>query len=69
MTKSKSKNPPKNRDFLGLDEVFGYKRWRIYFWNDHDWGDEKSAYVDYEGYEMPKLIRWEELPEIEGGDN
>ncbi len=61
-----SKNPPKNREFLGLvDNSQPY--WDIFFWATKDDGVHKSGFVDRGLFSMPKLIKWEELPKM--GEN
>lgn len=57
--------PPKNRDFLGyVDHNTPY--WGIFFWGKREDGLIKSEYVDRGLFQMPKLIGWTDLPEVEG---
>lgn len=58
-----SKNPPKNRDFLGLVD-HNQPYWDIFFWATKEDGVMKSEFVDRELFSMPKLIKWEELPDM-----
>lgn len=63
------KKPPKDRSFLGLVSAGrNTLYWDIFFWAKREDGVRKSGYVDNELYDMPKIIRWEELPEIKEGD-
>ncbi len=62
----KLKGLPKNRDFLGLvDNPTPY--WDIFFWATTEDGVRKgdTGFCDRGLFSMPKLIRWEELPEID----
>lgn len=62
------KNPPKNRNFLGLVDVGYGPYWDIFFWATKEDGVQKACYVDTELFDMPDLIRWTELPEIKEED-
>ena len=63
------KNPPKDRSFLGLVSTYNNEcHWDIFFWATKEDGVWKSCYVDTELFDMPKLIRWVDLPEIKEGD-
>lgn len=63
---TKGKNPPKNRYFLGLvqSDADNYY-WDIFFWGTKADGLDKSQFVSSDLFEMPELVRWEELPKIE----
>lgn len=57
------KKPPKDRDFLGLVESYnGQRYWDIFFWATREYGVKKSCFVDRQLFDMPGLVRWEELP-------
>ena len=60
---SKNMKPPQNREFLGLvDAPTPY--WGIFWWATKKDGADRNGYVDRDFFEMPKLLRWQELPPI-----
>ena len=60
------KIPPKTRDFLGLVELSdGFRYWDIFFWATKENGVRKAGYVDKELYDMPNIVKWQDLPPTE----
>ena len=59
--------PPKNREFLGLVSRDGDPKYWDFFW----WATKKDGvngharYVDREFFEMPEILGWIEVPELE----
>ena len=63
---NKNKLCPKNREFLGLVDHCGIPYWDIFWWATREEGvNGKACFVDGAFFNMPKLIGWVELPEIE----
>lgn len=57
------RKPPKDRDFLGLVKSYnGELYWDIFFWATKEYGVKKACFVDRQLFDMPELLRWEELP-------
>ena len=55
--------PPKNREFLGLvKDLRGYPSYLDFF--DYDCYKEMK-YLDRDGFEMPEIVGWVEVPELE----
>lgn len=61
-----SKLPPKNRDFLGLVDNNGNSYWDIFFWATKEDGvGGRACYTDRGLFDMPKILRWQDLPSID----
>lgn len=56
--------PPKNREFLGyVDSLSPY--FDFFWWATKADGNDKAGFVDRQFFEMPKLIGWIEVPNVE----
>ena len=58
--------PPKTREFLGLVSLDNTPYWDIFWWATKEDGvGGKSCFVDRGFFDMPELLGWVELPDIE----
>ena len=59
--------PPKNREFLGLVSRDGDPKYWDFFWwaTKEDGVNGPACYVDREFFEMPEILGWIEVPELE----
>lgn len=59
--------PPKNREFMGLVEMSdGTLYWDFFWWATKEDGINGAAnYVDRAFFDMPNILGWIELPEVE----
>ena len=59
--------PPKNREFLGLVSKDGDPKYWDFFWwvTKEDGVNGPACYVDREFFEMPEILGWIEVPELE----
>lgn len=66
MSLNKTK-PPKNREFLALVESkCGSVYWDFFIWATNEHGATKSGFMDRQLYDMPPILGWVELPNLEG---
>lgn len=63
-----NKNYPKDRDFLGLVQgCCNNPYWDVFFWATKEDGiNGKSCFVSRDLEDMPELIRWVDLPDVDG---
>lgn len=58
--------PPKGREFLGLvKDDYGNLYWDFFWWATKEDGVDKACYVDRSYFEMPPIIGWMEVPDID----
>ena len=59
--------PPKNREFLGLVSRDGDPKYWDFFWwaTKEDGVNGPACYVDRGFFEMPEILGWIEVPELE----
>ena len=59
--------PPKDREFLGLVSNNGEPKYWDFFWwaTKEDGVNGKACYVDRAFFDMPDILGWIEVPELE----
>ena len=63
---NKNKRYPKTREFLVLVDHDNTLYWDIFWWATKEDGvNGRACFVDRGFFDMPELVGWTELPEIE----